>query len=234
MGQRKNFWLFVLTFLTVTILLTAPVFAEEIGVGIVTGSCVNIREQPSTSSAILGQLYRGAQVKVFEVSGEWLRIGYDSDKQGWMYGAYVDVRKNDGTSRSGDQVDRTDVIPLNVQIVDFAEKFLGVKYKYGGSSPDGFDCSGFTSYVYKHFGYTLNRVASDQTAHGVEVSKDNLIAGDLVFFRSNGSSHISHVGIYVADGTFIHASSPGSDVKYDTLNSGYYCKNYVTARRIVQ
>jgi len=235
MKQVKKLFACTFVFLILTVLGTMNIFAEEIGIGIVTGSCVNIRQQPSTSSAILGQLYRGAQVKVYEVSGEWLRIGYNGgNNQGWMYGAYVSVKKYDTTSRSGDQIGRNYSIPLNVQIVNFAEKFLGVKYVYGGSSPNGFDCSGFTSYVYKQFGYNLNRVASDQTAHGVPVDKANLIAGDLVFFRSPSSSHISHVGIYVSDGIFIHASSGGGKVQYNSLNSGYHAQNFVTARRIIQ
>ena len=216
-----------------SMLSTAPVFAEDdiIGYGIVTGSCVNVRGEPSLSGPIWDKLYKGHRVNVIGTSAEWLKVSYNDNAQGWIHGDYVDVRK-ETTSRSGAEVDRT--ISKEAEIVAYAKKFLGVPYVYGGSSPSGFDCSGFTSYVYKHFGYTINRVAADQAKNGTYVEKGSLQQGDLVFFSRNGGSSVGHVGIYIGENKFIHASSPGSDVKINSLSDAYYLKNYITARKIIK
>jgi len=113
-------------------------------------------------------------------------------------------------------------------IVAYAKKFIGTPYKAGGTSTAGFDCSGFTMHVYNHFNITLPHSANDQTSKGTKVSKDNLRTGDLVFF-GNGS-RISHVGVYVGDGKFIHSPKPGSSIQIAELK---YMPNYSTARRIV-
>lgn len=112
-------------------------------------------------------------------------------------------------------------------VVSYAKQFLGCKYIYGGTTTKGFDCSGFTQYVYKNFGVTLNRTAGAQYSNGTSVT--NLQAGDLVMF---GKSGINHVGIYIGGNTFIHAANKSRGVTTDTLASGYYKTNYVGARRI--
>lgn len=120
------------------------------------------------------------------------------------------------------------------EIVEYAKSFLGSRYVSGGTSPSGFDCSGFTQYVYSHFGYSLARVASGQASNGVEVSRDNLMPGDLIIFQDYGRTSIGHVGIYIGDGNFIHAANPSRGVVTDNLNSNsYYNIRYVCARRIV-
>ena len=111
-------------------------------------------------------------------------------------------------------------------VVAYAKQFLGYKYVYGGSSPSGFDCSGFTSYVYKHFGYSLNRTSSGQRSDGIAVDKANLKAGDIVCFSG-------HVGMYIGGGSFIHASNPSGGVKISNLSESYYKSRYITARRII-
>lgn len=113
------------------------------------------------------------------------------------------------------------------EVVAYAKQFLGCKYVYGGTTTSGFDCSGFTQYVYKHFGVNLNRTAAAQYSNGTSVT--NLQAGDLVMF---GKSGINHVGIYIGGNTFIHAANSSRGVTTDTLASGYYKTNYVGARRI--
>lgn len=118
-------------------------------------------------------------------------------------------------------------------IVEYAKKYLGYKYVSGGATPEkGFDCSGFTTYVYKHFGISLNRTSSAQINNGVAVSRDNLQPGDLVIFNNDANTKIGHVGIYVGNGNFIHASNPKDGVKITTLLSGYYAQRYVGARRV--
>ena len=84
-----------------------------------------------------------------------------------------------------------------------------------------------------HFGYTINRTASTQLSNGYKVSKSELAPGDLVFFRYQTSYPASHVGIYIGNGQFIHASTNGYRVRIDTLMSGHYCNVYLTARRIL-
>ncbi|MEG6616641.1 NlpC/P60 family protein [Peptococcaceae bacterium 1198_IL3148] len=90
-------------------------------------------------------------------------------------------------------------------IIDYAKSFIGTPYRGGGSSPSGFDCSGYTQYVFANFNVDLPRTASSQYHHGQGVSADEAKAGDLVAFKSGGS--INHVGIYLGNGSFIHSSS---------------------------
>ena len=117
-----------------------------------------------------------------------------------------------------------------------AEKYLGYPYVRGGSSPStSFDCSGFTSYVYRQFGYSINRTASGQLDNGTSVSMSELQPGDLVMFRKSGSSsRASHVGIYIGGDQFIHASSSSGNSRCVTVSSlaeSYYANHYYTARR---
>ena len=110
---------------------------------------------------------------------------------------------------------------------------VGKPYVYGASGPNSFDCSGLMYYCYKNAaGITINRSSAAQASNGRYVSKSNLQPGDLVFFNS-GTNRIRHVGMYVGNGQFIHAPSPGKSVKYENLYSSYYVKGYVTARRII-
>ena len=116
-------------------------------------------------------------------------------------------------------------------IVSVAQQYLGVPYVWGGTSPSGFDCSGFTQYVFKKCGYSINRTAAAQYKNGSYVSYSNLQAGDLVYFTNTYStSGISHVGIYIGGGQFIHAASGG--VKISSLSEKYYSTRYYGARRI--
>lgn len=120
------------------------------------------------------------------------------------------------------------------EVVEYAKQYLGYKYVSGGASPvSGFDCSGFTQYIYKHFGISLNRSSTAQIENGVAVEKSDLQPGDLVIFNNNANTAIGHVGIYIGDGNFIHASNPSDGVKITTLTTGYYQKRYVGARRVI-
>lgn len=108
-------------------------------------------------------------------------------------------------------------------IVSFAKSFIGVPYVYGGSTPRGFDCSGFTSYVFSHFGISLPRTAQQQSQVGTAVSRSNLQPGDLIFFGSPAY----HVAIYVGGNMYIHSPQTGDHVKISTLY------NYTSARRVI-
>ena len=135
--------------------------------------------------------------------------------------------QNDSTSSSAGAPNSTSS-SRGSEVLAYAMKFLGYPYVYGGSSPSGFDCSGFTSYVYKHFGVSLSRTAAGQYSNGTAVSRANLQVGDLVMF----GSPINHVGIYAGGGRIVHAANPSRGVTTDTINSGYYNTHYVGARRI--
>ena len=121
-------------------------------------------------------------------------------------------------------------------MVNYAKKFLGTRYILGANGPKAFDCSGFTSYVYKNFGITLNRTSRQQFLQGDRVSVGELQPGDLVFFcdpsRSNGKA-CSHAGIYVGGGQHIHSSSSRSGgVIISDLTSGYYNTYFVGGLRL--
>ena len=117
------------------------------------------------------------------------------------------------------------------QILDFAAKFLGIKYVWGGTSPSpGFDCSGYVQYVFRNSGISLSRTSEQQFRNGVSVSRSELKPGDLVFFATY-SSGASHVGIYVGNNTMINSSSGG--VSYDDMTNSYWSKRYLGARRVI-
>ncbi|ANF97140.1 C40 family peptidase [Paenibacillus bovis] len=113
-----------------------------------------------------------------------------------------------------------------------ASKVIGTPYVLGGTSTRGFDCSGFTRYVYKKLNKTLPRTARQQARIGKPVAKGNLSVGDLVFFNTMGRG-ISHVAIYIGHNKIIHAAS-SSGVTISSLSQSYYAKRYVTARRVVK
>src|SRR5690606_19952748 len=120
---------------------------------------------------------------------------------------------------------------IGSKLVAYAKKFMDSPYRYGGETPSGFDCSGFTKYVFKNFGISLERTAASQANQGKAVSKSELQVGDLVFFATGGSNKINHVGIYIGGGNFIHAESKREGVTITGLNETYYKKSYVKARR---
>jgi cell wall-associated NlpC family hydrolase len=123
---------------------------------------------------------------------------------------------------------------LREEIVRTAESFVGVPYLYGGSSPDeGFDCSGLTMAVYDLNGFRLPRSSREQYGSGDAVPKGEIAKGDLVFFSTMMDGRVSHVGVYVGDGRFIHAPGRGKKITVDSLSSRYFERRYVGARTYI-
>ncbi len=117
-------------------------------------------------------------------------------------------------------------------IIEAAKGYLGVPYRWGGTSSDGFDCSGFIQHLFARAGFSVPRQAKNQIRVGEEVADDALMPGDLVFF-STYARGASHVGIYLGGGEFIHASSGTGEVTITPLSKRYYQNRYVGARRVL-
>ena len=208
--------------------------------GKVTGDYVNMRAKPDTASDKIETYASGTVLTVVGINNGWYKVAKDG-QTGYIRSDYMEIISGYSPSSSSSATvtsTATKTVPaanvtLGRQMVDFALGYLGSKYVYGGASPSGFDCSGFSSYVYKHFGYTITRTASGQYRNdGVKIPKSELYAGDLVFFSSNGSS-VTHVGIYIGNNEFIHASTPSSGVVISRLDSTYYINVWWGAKRII-
>ncbi len=187
--------------------------------GYVTASALNLRKEPSTDSEVLKVLGNHQEIQIIkDMENGWSQIHADGET-GYVSNEYIALGQAPAPSSKGEEV------------IAFAKRFLGTPYRYGGTTPAGFDCSGFTQYVFSHFGIHLGRTTYDQVNNGTYVSKENLQIGDLVLFRQSGS--VDHVGIYCGDGNFIHSTKPGDVLKIDTLNSGYYSRYYHSGRRVI-
>lgn len=192
--------------------------------GIITGDCVNVRSTPSTEGSIITKVYAGNLVDLIALEGDWYTVSCDG-QTGYIRSDFLRVYT--GAPGGG----------LGADIAATAQEYLGVRYVYGGASAKGFDCSGFTMYIFSLYGYSLPHSATSQwNSSGTYVAREDLQAGDLVLFcdpsRSNGKA-CSHVGIYIGGGDFIHASSgSGRGVKISSLSEDYYDGYYVGAKRV--
>ena len=217
-------------------------------------SSANVRESASTSANVLTTLTRNTQVYLIGEEGDFYQIEYQTYKGYVAKSLISDKSLEDVTSRGSaerkeevvenkeekvednNQVANKPVVNSQAgnNVVSFAKKYLGYDYVSGGTTPStGFDCTGFTYYVYNACGYSLSRSCSVQAKSGTAVSKADLKAGDLLLFNNGANGSIGHVGIYIGDGTFIHAANSRRGVVTDTINSGYYDTYYYQARRIV-
>lgn len=208
-----------------------------VGAGTITADDVNFRLSPSTSAPVLTMFKKGTSVSVIGIAEGWFKIEANGST-GYVHPDYVAVT---GTAASPAAPVMTPIagssVTANAQrqaVLDFAAQFLGTPYKYGGSSPSGFDCSGFTYYVYKNVVQEIPRTASDQAAATATLTMDELLPGDLVFFRNSGSgSNVGHAGIYVGNGQFIHSPNSGDVISYDSLWSGSYNRNFISGGRVI-
>lgn len=132
----------------------------------------------------------------------------------------------------------TQATGLATSLLEEAKRFLGTPYRHGGRSPRGFDCSGFVGFVFESYGIRLPRASVHQAREGESVDLSEIQAGDLLFFKTRGRKHrISHVGIYLGEGQFIHAGAWGGRksrcVKISDLDGSYYVQRLASARRVL-
>ena len=189
---------------------------------VVCDTTVNFRSEPNTSCSVLASLPNGATVTVLSSSNGWYKATYNG-KTGYISADYLTVtsgQASSSVSQSSNAVSYNGTSAKRAAVLEYAAQFLGTPYVYGGSTPSGFDCSGFTSYVFRNTVGSIPRVAQAQFDATTRVSMDELLPGDLVFFGSSASS-ISHVGIYVGNNQFIHSPHTGDVVKYDSLTGSY-------------
>lgn len=222
--------------------------------GYVNVETANVREAADISSKLVNTLDEFDEVTIKSESGDWYEIEA-GDVNGYVSKSLITIgtissrglvreRKVETNSSSEEianveeTVNSEPVANVNKgqEVADFAKQFLGLQYVLGGKTPEtGFDCSGFTKYVFKNFGFNLGSVSADQTSIGKEVSKDELKVGDLILFYDEAKTKIGHVGIYLGNDEFIHAANATRGVVIDGLSSNsYYNTRFVTARRIVE
>jgi cell wall-associated NlpC family hydrolase len=216
--------------------LTSVVTAENFtATGKVTGDDVLMRSTPSTSGSLLGSCDAGTIVNLIGINNGWYKVKFGGDT-GYIRSDYITIISDDTTSTAASSTQASNAqLSLRQQIINYALQYVGYDYVYGGTSPsDGFDCSGFVSYIFKHFDLDVTRTASSQYAQdGTRIAKAELLPGDLVFFSSNGGYSITHVGIYIGDNQFVHASSPKIGVVVSSLDSAYYTNVWYGAKRIL-
>ena len=208
----------------------------ELGYGSINPYLANLRSGPSTDNGVVATAGSGEKVSIFGFNCGWYKVKYNN-KIGYVRSDLVTLTEkpycNSGRASSGGSSSGSST-SLGAQVAATAQKYIGYPYIFGGSSPSGFDCSGFVKYIYGLYGYTLNRMADEQLNNGYSVAYSDLAPGDLVFFARtySTSAAASHVGIYIGNGQFVHAGSSSTGVTKTSLSDEYYASRYVGARRI--
>ena len=200
---------------------------------VATSAGLNLRKGPSTTYSTIQKLSKGSKVTVISSSNGWSKVKY-KNLTGYVSSSYLSSKKTSSTSSA--TTSNSSQSTSSSKVISYAKKFLGKPYLWGAQGPNGFDCSGFTYYVYKNSaGKTLPRTSSAQSKYGTYVSKSNLKPGDLLYFDTVGANNgvVTHCGIYIGNNQFIHAASGQGKVVINNLNSSYYINSYVNARRIL-
>lgn len=224
--------------------------------GIINVETAKVREGASSTAKVTEFLDYNDKVTIVAEDGEWYKVT-SSKASGYVNKRLITVQEDSQVSsrnlsepREESEHDNTVVSNeannnlsstfnnsnIGNQVADYAKQYLGYSYVVGGKTPtSGFDCSGFTKYVFSNFGYSLGSTAASQTNIGTEVSRENLQVGDLILFYNEGKTSIGHTGIYIGNGDFIHAANPSRGVVTDNLNTNsYYNERFVSARRIAE
>ena len=204
---------------------------------------LNVRSEQSATSAKLGILSKGEKVNGID-RGEWVEFEFNG-KTAYVIKSYLSDTKpvveqpkkedssNNKNNSSSTQKDN-DTYNADIDtVVDLALSQVGKPYIWATANPNvGFDCSGLVYYVYKQVGINLSRTTYTQVNHGTSVSASELRKGDLVFFNNGGG--VDHVGIYIGNNKFVHASSPETGVIVSTLFGSYFGNTFVGARRLIK
>lgn len=219
--------IFLLLFVIITV-TSAIHGANALQSAIVNGNNVDLRVDPGPYGLIITTLPKGLTVDIIEQNGRWYRVQLADGRTGWIYRQFIEVKPVVGDAYGG----RSGSFPAD-QLIEYAKSYLETVYVYGGETPRGFDCSGYTLYVFSKFGIRLPHRADLQKDFGDEVrTMADLRPCDLVFFKTEGSRVVNHVGIYLGGNQFIHASSGYGAVRISPLNYGYYYKCYAGGRRL--
>ena len=221
----------------------------------VTASTACVRGGAAIGARKIGAVGAGERVYVAAMAHGWCKVKTASGLSGWVSGDFLSpslspvvakkVQVASHQRRAGGQrryasynryrapapQASCDAGEVSDDVVRTALAYRGSRYRYGGTSRGGFDCSGFTSHVYAKHGVRLPHSSRAQAGVGQRVSRDELKEGDLVLFHTTRRG-VSHVGIYAGNGKFVHASSHGRGVRVDNLNAGYYSRRLVGARRV--
>ena len=230
-------------------LQTATRENAELGYGKVNASSVNVRSGPGTGYQSLAKAANGDMAYIIGINSGWFKVIY-GQKIGYIRSDYVDLTefpyenrasaksplffrggKSTGLLPSASALDSNQNGQLVSRILATARQYIGVPYLWGGTTPSGFDCSGYVQYVFAAHGIPLPRTSKQQWTVGSPVAKSALRAGDLVFFNIDGSG-VSHLGIYIGDGQFIHASS-SKGVMISSLSNSYWVSVYYGAKRVL-
>ncbi len=216
---------------------------------------VNIRVSSNTHSTKIGMATLGEVFRVIESKNDWCLLENNKSK-GWVSSRFLTPtseqiaksntlvasnnknKKGQGYSRQQDldKLDKASGMTSQADdvLLQNAREYLGVRYRLCGTSRSGIDCSGFTAAVYAKHGVNLPHSSREQASYGKHIEKKDLQKGDLVFFgKGQKVKRINHVGIYIGDGQFIHASSGRGRVTVSGLNENYYMRTYAGARRLM-
>ena len=208
--------------------------------GKVTGDSVNVRNAAGTGGSVVVSLASGTGVTVTGFEKGWYAVT-TGGTSGYVSGDYVALVSKAVTAAQQPAAQQTETPVITAtgtgaEIAAKALEYVGYPYKYGGEGPNSFDCSGLTKYIYGLYGVTLYHGSIKQGQTGIAVDKSELQPGDLVLFYGSGSEagvKDAHVGIYIGDDQFVHASTYGVGVIVSSLNTNTYIKRYSGARRII-
>lgn len=200
-----------------------------------------VRLKGRDSATVIGRMEDGTQIKVLGKSKTYYKVdcygmkGYIAKSQVVQNqdgNYYVNCDPESSETRVLTYTAHADALALRHSLVALGKDNLGYRYRYGGTRPGGFDCSGLMLYLYGQHGINLHRTAAAQLQDGVVVPRDGLQVGDLIFFYERGRHYpASHVGIYIGDNKMIHSGSKGTEIA--DLDIDYYVKYYIGARRVI-
>lgn len=197
--------------------------------GLISDGLVNVRSGPGMGFSLVGQAAQGTPLMISGATNGWFLAQFNGGIQGWVAGWLVQTDPSIA-QQGGVLAPQSSPTQLGNSIAQFALQFRGTPYVWGGKSPGGFDCSGLVYYTLNSHNISIPRTSFDQWEVGTPISTNQLIAGDLVFFANTYTSGVSHVGIYVGDGKFVHAASTGVGVIVQPLSER--AKSYCGARRV--